>query len=124
MACAFERGLQVHATSSSPWWVYVNQTSVPGYAGSPPAAQIASETRAASGSFRSAKATLAPSAARRWAVALPMPEAAPVTRATLPTVRVPVGAFAMCHGCHQNEAVASPTVLGHKSLPKDEPAPE
>lgn len=74
----------------------------------PPPAQIASATCAESGSFRSAKATLAPASARRLAVALPMPEAAPVTRATLPTMRWALSTFAMCHGCHGNEAVASP----------------
>ena len=50
----------------------------------PPAAAIASATRMAPASFTSATTTLAPSAASRRAVASPMPDAAPVTTATLP----------------------------------------
>ena len=52
---------------------------------SPPAAAIASATCFAPAAFRSATTVRAPSAATRRAVAWPMPDAAPVMIAILPS---------------------------------------
>ena len=56
-----------------------SDTSAPMPMASPPAALIASTVSRVSSSFRSNTATLCPSAARRFAVAAPIPRAAPVT---------------------------------------------
>src|SRR4051794_12769206 len=50
----------------------------------PPASRISCATAAAPGSVTSVTATNAPSSANTWAVARPIPLAAPVTSATLP----------------------------------------
>ena len=50
----------------------------------PPASRISSATAAAPSSVTSVAATSAPSSAKRWAVARPIPLAAPVTTVTRP----------------------------------------
>src|SRR5437868_114779 len=50
-----------------------------------PSATIRSASLRTAASFRSTRATAAPASAKASAVARPMPEAAPVTRATLPS---------------------------------------
>src|SRR5262245_59662845 len=52
---------------------------------SPPAERIAPATVSALSAWRSATTTRAPAAARRWAIASPIPCAAPVTTATWPS---------------------------------------
>src|SRR5262245_32685305 len=58
---------------------------------SPPVAAISSATRLPRSTSRSAKATFAPSITNRRTVASPIPEAPPVTAATLPLSRAMVG---------------------------------
>src|SRR5262250_3563067 len=53
---------------------------------SPPAALMTRAVSLARSPMRSTQATFAPSAANRFAVAAPMPEPAPVIRATLPFI--------------------------------------
>src|SRR5262249_60878478 len=57
-------------------------TSAPTGSASPPASRIAATVARAPPSFRSTTATRAPSAASAWAIAWPIPLAAPVTIAT------------------------------------------
>ena len=74
----------------------------------PPAAVISSTTAATPAAVRSSTATLAPSSANRWAVARPMPIAAPVITATRPaTERLPCVSLAM--GGDHTAGVRHPT---------------
>jgi len=63
-------------------------TSAPSPNASPPAALIARAVSSAAAAARSTHATRAPSAAKRIAVARPMPEPAPVISASAPRIRV------------------------------------
>ena len=60
---------------------------------SPPLALISAAVLAAASRLRSAITGMPPSAARRSAISLPMPLAAPVTMATLPVKRDMTGSF-------------------------------
>src|SRR5262249_14526607 len=53
----------------------------------PPAAAASATTFSSASPVRAAPRTIAPSPARRFAIAAPMPREAPVTRATLPSNR-------------------------------------
>src|SRR5205085_4429037 len=67
----------------------------------PPAAVISSTTAWTRSAPRSVTATLAPSSANRWAVARPMPLAAPVTSAVFPAMeRFPVVSLGMASAYH------------------------
>src|SRR5229473_169548 len=75
---------------------------------SPPAALISSAVFAATASWISAIATLAPSSARRVAIARPIPCAAPVTIATLPLRRlIPDAILCVTTSCPRSNRIRS-----------------